>query len=212
MTKELEIWLRQATRHLSRKAAAQVRNEIGEHYDAARQGAMERGCGGAESDRVALEALGDARAANRQYRKVMLTSGEARLLREGNWEAAAVCNRAWLKWLLLAMPASALLAGIGLLLFGATVLPRILLVGGMGIGLLFAASFLPVYTPARSRVFRIVKWIMLTALLALAFWPMTPQWSWLMFSSLWPVVWIEWKRVSIRRKLPVSKWPKQLYL
>ena len=161
MTTTFETWLTQATRHLSRDAAAQVRSEIREHYDAARENAMERGSSSEEADRVALEALGDAKAANRQYRKVMLTSGEARLLREGNWEAGAICSHAWLKWLLFAMPASALLAGIGFSFAGATGVARVLLVGGLGLSVLMAATVLPVYTPARGRVYRAVKWAVL---------------------------------------------------
>ena len=212
MTMEFEAWLTQATKHLSRDAAAQVRDEIQEHYEAARESAMERSCSSEEAGGIALVALGDATAANRQYRKVLLTSAEARLLREGNWEAGAVCSRTRLKWLLLAIPAGALLAGIGFFLAGAVAVARVLLVGGTGMGVLFAAPFLPVYTPMRSRVFRAVKCVVLGGMLVLAFWPITLQWSWLLFSCLWPIAWVEWTRASIRRKLPVTRWPKQLYL
>ncbi len=212
MTTTFETWLGQATRHLSRDSAAQVRSEIREHYDAARENAVERGVGDDEADRLALEALGDAKAANRQYRKVMLTSGEARVLREGNWEAGAVCSRSWLKWVLLMTPVATLLAGMGFYFSGATGVARVLLVGGVGMSLLFVAPFLPVYTPARSRVYRVVKWVVLAAILVVAFWPALLQWSWLMLSCLWAIAWVEWTRVSIRRKLPVERWPKQLYL
>ena len=37
-------------------------------------------------------------------------------------------------------------------------------------------------------------------------------WPWLLASTLWPLAWIEWQRLSIRRKLPVAQWPKHLYL
>jgi hypothetical protein len=206
MTHELEAWLRRATRHLSRDSAAQVRNEIQEHFDAARANAMERGVSCDEAERQALEALGDARAANLQYRKVLLTSREARLLHEGNWEARVVCSRRWL------ILVGALLLGTGFYFANSNAMARLLLVGGMSMGLLFFAAFLPVYTPARGRVFRGVKWLVLAGILLLAFWPMTLRWSALMFSCVWPVVWVEWSRASIRRKLPVAKWPKQLYL
>ena len=206
MTMEFEAWLTQATRNLSRDAAAQVRDEIQEHYDAARESAMERGASGDEADGIALAALGDGKAANRQYRKVLLTSGEARVLREGNWEAGVVCSRRWL------ILVSALLAGIGFYLADSIAMSRVLLVGGTGKGLLFFGAFLPVYTPARSRIFRGVKWLVLVGILLLAFWPMTLRWSGLLFSCLWPIAWVEWTRASIRRKLPVTKWPKQLYL
>jgi hypothetical protein len=212
MTTTFEIWLARATRRLSREAAAQVWSEIREHYDAAKENAMEHGSSIEEAEQLALETLGDAKTANRQYRKVMLTAGEARLLREGNWEAGAICSRAWLKWLLFALPASALLAGIGFSLAGASAMARVLLVGGLGLGVLMAATVLPVYTPARGRVYRAVKWAVLAAILVVAFWPALLQWSWLLFSCAWPMLWAEWTRGSIRRKLPIEKWPKQLYL
>jgi len=51
----------------------------------------------------------------------------------------------------------------------------------------------------------------LAGTLLLAFGPDALKWSWLT-SCLWPLAWIEWTRISIRRKLPVAQWPKQLYL
>ena len=173
---------------------------------------MSSGATADEADRLAVTALGDAKTANCQYRNVLLTSAEARMLREGNWEARAVCSRPWLKWLLLAMPVAALLAAAALFLTGAIAVARVLLVGGIGMGLLFAAPFLPVYTPSRGRVFRRVKWVVLIGTLVLAFGPDALKSSWLLISCLWPLAWIEWTRVSIRRKLPVAEWPKQLYL
>src|SRR5689334_16391961 len=83
----LDSWLKQATRHLSKDSAAQVRTEIEEHYVAEREAAINRGASAKDADRLAVSALGDAKAANRQYRKVLLTSSEARLLDEGNREA-----------------------------------------------------------------------------------------------------------------------------
>ena len=65
----LEQWLSDATRGLSAESAAQVRAEIEQHYDSARE------AGGDAAD--AMRALGDPRAANRAYRKVLLTEQEA---------------------------------------------------------------------------------------------------------------------------------------
>lgn len=208
----LDSWLKQATRHLSRDSAAQVRTEIQEHYESEREAAMSGGATADEADRLAVTALGDAKAANCQYRNVLLTSAEARMLRDANWEARAVCSRPWLKWLLLAMPVAALLAATALFLTGAIAVARVLLAGGIGMGLLFAAPFLPVYTPSRGRVFRRVKWVVLIGTLVLAFGPDALKSSWLLISCLWPLAWIEWTRISIRRKLRVAEWPKQLYL
>jgi hypothetical protein len=209
---ELETWLRQATRYLSRDSASQVRAEIREHYESAREAPI---CGGStadEADRLALAALGNAKAANREYRSVLLTSQEARVLGEGNWEARAVCSRSWLKWLLPAIPVVALFAAVALFSTGAITVARVLLVGATGMGVLSAAPFLPLYTPSRSRIFRLVKWIVLIGTLGLAFGADALKWSWLLISCLGPLAWTEWTRVSIRRKLPVALWPKQLYL
>jgi hypothetical protein len=222
----LETWLEKATRSLSRTSGDQVRREIREHYESAREAAMSTGATADEAERLAVAALGDAKAANCQYRKVLLTSAEAKVLREGNWEARAICSRPWLKRLLAAVPAAALFAAAALFLTGALAGARVLLAGAIAMGLLFTAPFLPVYTPARGRVFRRVKWVLLISALVLMFGPVvalnnegtvtllldTLKWSWLLTSCLWPLAWIEWTRVSIRRKLPVAQWPRHLYL
>jgi hypothetical protein len=212
MTTELQMWLKQATRHLSRDSAAQVRIEIHEHYQASRDAAMGAGSTSEEADRLAIAALGSAKTANRQYRSVLLRSAEASLLREGNWEARAVCSRPWLKTLLATMPAAALLAAAAFSFFGGSDIARILLAGGIVMGFLFSAPFLPLYTPARGRAFRVVKWLALSVVVGVAYQGIALKWSWLIFSGLWPLVWTEWTRFSIRRKLPVAQWPRQLYL
>jgi len=207
MTTELEIWLKQATRKLSKESTAQVWTEIQEHYQSAREAAIDSGSSADEADRITITALGSAKTANCQYRSVLLTSAEARTLREGNWEARAVCSRPWLKWLLRAIPMAPLFAAAACLVSGEISQARVLLVGGLVMVLLLWAPFLPIYAPSRGRVFRIVKWVALVAALALAF-----NWSWLLIACLWPIARVEQIRVSIRRKLPVSEWPKQLYL
>jgi len=62
----LEQWLADATRGLSAESASRVREEIQQHYDSA-----------TEAGGDAIAALGDPRAANRAYRKVLLTEQEA---------------------------------------------------------------------------------------------------------------------------------------
>ena len=208
----LNAWLEQATRRLSKDSTAQVRSEIQAHYESAREAAISDGASDEEADRLAVTALGDAKVANCQYRKVLLTSAEAKILRNGNWEARAVCSRPWLRLLLLATSVAVLSAAVALVGRGSDTLPWALFTGGVGIGLVFAAPLLPVYTPARARVFRCVKWIVLASTLALAFGPNAFKSSWLLISCMWPVIWIEGTRTSIRRKLPVADWPKELYL
>jgi hypothetical protein len=209
---ELQNWLKLATRHLSKDSAAQVRREIQEHYELTRESGIGNGESESEASRLALVALGDPNAANREYCKVLLTSAEARALREVRWEAQVVCARPWMTGLLLGLPLIALIAAATFFVIGNTVLARDLLVAGIGMGILFLAPFLPIYTPLRGRVFRGVKWIVLIGLLGFAFGSEWLRWSWLLASSLWPMLWIEWTRISLRRKLPVEQWPKQLYL
>ncbi len=202
----------QATRQLSRDSAARVRSEIQEHYEAAREAAMNSGASADEADRAAVTALGDAKTANCQYRNVLLTSAEARMLREGNWEARAVCSRPWAKWALLAVPAVALVAASVLFVNGGFEAARIYIVGGIGMGFLLGTPFLPIYTPERARIFRALKWMVLLAIMVLSFGSEAMHWSWLLMTTLWVVFRIESTRESIRRKLPQSEWPKQLYL
>lgn len=208
----LDGWLKEATRGLAQDAAAQVRTEIREHYDSARDAAIADRVTSDEADVLALSALGDARTANCQYRRVLLTSAEARMLREGNWEARVVCSRPWLRWLALAAPLAVAAIAAALLFSGRTGAARDVIVAGIGMSPLVAALVLPIRTPRRGRVFRWVKWAAMTGALLVLFGRDTLNWSWLLISCLWPLAWIEWKRASIRRKLPVKAWPRHLYL
>ena len=206
----LDVWLEQATRRLSKDSTAQVRGEIQEHYQAAREAAVRSGATDEEAERQAVRDLGDAKTANCQYRRVLLTTGEARVLREGNWEARAVCARPWLKWTFLVVPAAAFYLTTALFLRGSIPGVWVWLMGA--VGLLLAGPLLPIYTPGRGRVFRVLKWLVMLGLIGMVYGAEWLKWSWLLFSCLWPMAWVEWTRVSIRRKLPVAQWPKQLYL
>jgi hypothetical protein len=208
----LDDWLREATRQLARESAATVRREIQDHYESAREAAMADGRSAEEADRIAIDSLGDAKTANCQYRRVLLTHAEAGMLREGKIEARAVCSRPWLKWSLVAVPVALVEAASALYFQGRAGLARDLLLSGIGMSPLLAALLLPIYTPARSRFFRSVKWVVMTAAVVLLFGPDTLKWSWLLLSCLWPLAWTEWTRASLRRKLPVTAWPRHLYL
>jgi len=76
----LEQWLEVATQGLCDSAAARVRAEIGEHYLSALESANSAGVDQRDAERRALHALGEAKVANRQYRRVLLTESEARTL------------------------------------------------------------------------------------------------------------------------------------
>ena len=208
----LESWLKEATRHLAIDSIAQVRREIGEHYESAREAAMANGRSAEEADRIAVTALGDAKAANCQYRQVLLTSAEARMLREGKWEARSICSRPWLKWMIVAVPVVLVEAAATVYFHGKVEVARDLLFAGIGMSPLFAALLLPINTPARGRVFRYGKWVAMTLAFVLLLGPEALKWSWLLISCIWLIGRTEWTRASIRRKLPVSAWPRHLYL
>ena len=78
--------------------------------------------------------------------------------------------------------------------------------------LIFAAPVLPIYSPARAWVFRGVRWAWLAAILVLAAWPDVLKQSWWVGACAWSIVWVEATLFSLRRKLPVAQWPKQLFL
>jgi hypothetical protein len=63
------------------ESSARVHDEIQQHYELSREEAMRDGASDAEADQIALLSLGEAKVANRQYRKVLLTASEAETLR-----------------------------------------------------------------------------------------------------------------------------------
>ncbi len=207
----LEYWLKQATCSLSAASRDQIRAEIQEHYESAYEDAAERGATHDDADHTAVTCLGDAKAANRKYREVLLTKGEARLLREVKWEARAVCSLQLKRWFFL-LPGAGLGTAIAAFLSGRIEMGWMLLAGAFGVTLLVASPHLPIYTPQRARVFRAVRWAWLAAVLLMMAWPDVLKQSWLIASVAWPLIWIEWTLHSLRRKLPVAEWPKQLFL
>ena len=209
---ELDNWLRQATRCLAKDAVVQVRTEIQEHYESAREAALADGATIEDAETCALRALGDAKTVNDQYRRVLLTAAEARLLRESNWEARVVCSQSWLKRLILIVPVVMAAAFIVLVLTGHAAVARDVLLCGLGLSPWVVPLLFPIDTLSHGRVFRYFKWLAMTVAVLLLFGHDTVQWSWLLISCLWPVGWIEATRASIRRKLPLNVWPRHLYL
>jgi hypothetical protein len=209
----LDNWLERATHGLSKESAAQVRREIWDHYESAREAAIAAGAAAEAAERLALSALGDAKTANRQYHRVLLTSSEARLLGNDNVEARALCTaNSWFRWPLLALSMGALAAAAVLYNAGAGSLARVALALGIGTIFWLAVPLLPIYTRLRGRVFRGVKWLVQAGTLLLAFGPGALGMPWLIVLLLGLLSWTEWKRASIRRKLSAQQWPKHLYL
>jgi len=113
---------------------------------------------------------------------------------------------------MLAIPAFMLLASLVMLSEGSRSMAQVLFLGAVGLAVLLCGPFLPIYTPERARVYRAVKWITMVGLVGMAFGSNVYLASSLFSACMWPMIWIEWTRVTLRRKLPVARWPKQLYL
>lgn len=209
---QLDLWLTQAVRHLSKDSAETVRREIHEHFDAELERARNDGSDPQHAEVIALRALGDPGVANCGYRRVLLTSSEAAVLRQSNLEMRMICSGSWLKWVVLSAPGMLLLLSTIFIAMHNVSIARGLLMLGCFTGIVFLTPFLPIYTLLRGRVFRLIKWAFILGGVVLLFGKDAFSWSWLLASCIFPVFWMEWKRMMIRRKLPIAQWPKQLYL
>ena len=204
----LEKWLSGAAHGLSTESAARVRAEIQEHYQSAYEAALADGTSSQEADLIAVAALGDARSANRQYRRVLLTKGEAKLLHLLTLNASSLPPRRvttgkWLARLLLAEA-----------FFGAILVswknPEWLCLNLALVGVFLADRFLRIDTPSRGRAYRWAKWTALLGGAALTAWLGVGP-LWMPLAVLLFPAYMECVRMSIRRKLPVDQWPKRLY-
>jgi hypothetical protein len=143
---------------------------------------------------------------------VLLTRDEARILREGDWESRLVCANSYGKALMILLPSLAIGAGAILLSLGHEEGGWNFLMAGIGIGLTVLAGLLGLQKIQKGRIFRILRWVMVSAVVLGIFGKDALRLSWLLIPSVWPLAWIEWRRHTIRRKLPVAMWPKHLYL
>jgi hypothetical protein len=206
----LDTWLAKATDGLSAESAAQVRAEIGEHYQSAHQAAVNLGASPREADVMAVAALGDAKSANRQYRRVLLTLREAKLLEAMNVERGAPAvgpHPTLARWAARILMAEAV-AG---LLFAAAKDHAWSYFAMALAGMWVASRFAPVRTPSRSRVYRVAKWAALLGAVTLVGWYGSGPW-WVGMGALVAAGYWEYVRMSIRRKLPVAQWPRRLFL
>lgn len=147
----LDQWLDSATHGLSPESAARVRTEIQQHCEAAR-----------DAGDAAVDALGDPQAANRQYRKVLLTETEALLaptltkptpVRAFNGAIYIVALALFVKWL----------SGKG---SGAGFAPiTVAIYSTMPL-----SWFFPLNTPERTRLYLWIHAVRNVAVVALAWW------------------------------------------
>jgi hypothetical protein len=192
---------------LSEESAAQVRSEIQEHYRSAYEAAREGGAPAEEADRRAVAALGGAKAANGQYRRVLLTLQEAKLVEAMNAPPASPSPHIKMgRWMARLLIAEAV-AGILLVTWKthAWLLPNLALVGAA-----LACGFLPIDTLRRGRTYRWAKWTAFIAAAGLAVW-MGVKPPWMPLGFLLVPAYFDYVRASVRRKLPIHQWPRKLY-
>ncbi len=221
----LDSWLARATRQLSADSAAQVRAEIAQHFESSHEAAIAAGKTADEADRAALAALGDAKDANCQYRHVLITRTEARMLRTSGREAQFFCATPFRKSLLVAVPVIAAICAAASYAFAtvtelfathatstAVLVARASLVAAILTALFFAVPLLPIYTPWRARIYRAAKWLAIATVVMIIFDGDRLYSTWLFLSCFWVIAYTEATRMSLRRKIPAANWPKHLYL
>jgi hypothetical protein len=196
----LEQWLDAATRGLSGSAATRVRAEIGEHYASALESAVAVGIDSIEAERRAVAELGDAKTANREYRRVLLTEREENLLRSVTWMSH--------RWQVLYM---VLIAAVLIVIRFWIPVADYLLAWVVAEGVL---RTIPISTIRAAWIVRISRWAVLASFYAASFASLKPMGALPGFMMLWiPLVtaYQEYKLCVIRRKLPVEQWPRRLW-
>ena len=210
--REMEKWLQAATRGLAVESAERVGNEIREHVEFASEEFVARGVAQAEANRLAVEGLGSARLANKEYRRVLLTEGDARILRRSAADAELFCRRSWLRGLVAVAAVAGLVAAVGFWMFGQVKNAESLLLIEVGMSPLVAAVFLRISTPVQGWIFRVWKWVAMPMAFVLLLGPNASKFLWLLAISMWPMLHSEIQRATIRRKLPAGKCPRHLYI
>ena len=204
MSNLLEAWLTKATRDLSAESVAEVRTEIGAHYEDAYEEATAHGSHPDEAERNAVASLGGPWSANREYRRVLLTAREAAVLQ--NLRRLSESDEAELqkpRWLAsVAVVAFCILAALLAVSMTGIVSAGIILFLG-------DRTFIPINTPRRGRIYRTARWIWLITV-AYATYRVGPVWYCLVLCGLLVWAYGEYSLFSIRRKIPVEQWPTRL--
>lgn len=204
MRAPLDSWFLQASYKLSEESAQQVWVEIREHYDSACEAAIAKGASAREADRLAVEELGDPQAANRQYRKVLLTVADLKWLeRWRRSEQKLTFAELWI-------PKN--VDGVWIpLLFGMIFYApneKYWALGALGV---VAGAFRPARWGTPWRIFRSrsVRWVILLTACAVLL-----QWGHLKVCVVMCVLaaYVEYRDDSLRRKLPEAQWPKAIRL
>jgi lipopolysaccharide export LptBFGC system permease protein LptF len=210
----INAWIDVATCGLAKDAWVRVREETYTHYESAREESSVKGASEQQAREAALASLGNARAANKQYKGIHLTAWENKLMRQDECAARALHARPYL-WIVPVLLVCAAVAAFTLRPERTTLT---LLVGAIGLCFVFGVPFMiPINTRVRGNIYRTIRLTWLVAIMWLAYGAEGPGGSWAMFFTmggpiLWMIAWMEWSRASARKKLPVAEWPRSLYL
>ncbi len=207
-------WIGVAACGLEKDAWVRVREESYAHYESAREESLRQGASEEHANSAALASLGNARAANKQYKTIHLTEWENKLMRQDECATMALGKRPYF----LIVPLALLCGAVAAFAINPGPLTLLLLVGAAGLCFVFGVPFLiPINTPLRGIIYRTIRVTWLVAIIWFAYGIDGRRESWAMFFSmgvpvLWVIAWLEWSRASARRKLPRAEWPRSLYL
>jgi hypothetical protein len=206
-------WIDVAARGLAKDPRARVREETLAHYESAREEGLRQGTSEQEADAAALASLGNARTANRQYKKVHLTERESTLIRCDELLVRAIQARPYL----LLIPLLLLCAAVAAVTIQPEQVTVMAVIGMVGISFELCVPFLiSINTRPRGYVYRAIRLAWPAVIIALPHVYEGTGDAWLLFvATALPIVWvfgtIEWTRASARRKLPQADWPRSLY-
>ena len=198
----LEQWLEVATQGLCDSAAARVRAEIGEHYLSALESANSAGVDQRDAERRALHALGDAKVANRQYRRVLVTESEARTL-----------SQLTSRW----PPVGAILVLGTTAIYAVSVRTSELNYLFVCFAIQTVLRAIPISSIRAGWIVRILRWVNDTVfytiwfVTAMAFMKSPVQAAGIIVMAL-GAVHREYKFFVLRRKVPVEQWPRLLWI
>jgi hypothetical protein len=210
---ELEIyglwnWLNAATQGLSAESRIRIEKEIRAHFESARESEIATCANPEEAGLSAIISLGDPKAANRAYRKVLLTQADERLLIRFRYNrldviySTAVFLGIALFWI-----------AIGFREFSALNNGQTLLL----VLVFFALALRPWIASKRNRTCsRIYSSFYLAGLVGFLFLMDNPQVQLGLFVSFIVIIVAGWPTIrrcqQLRSKLPVEKWPDELFM
>lgn len=204
----LDEWLAVATKKLSTESVEHVREEIEEHFISAKEEALAASVHPHDTGLSALVSLGDPKAANRAYRKVLLTKAEELLLIRSRYNRPVV----------ICMTAIFLVFALWSFITGFHESSHQNNESALLVGLVYLALALrPWIASKRNQTYsRIFSGFFIVCLVGFLFLMDSPQLQLGFSVSLIVIIVASWPTIrrcrQLRRKLPIEKWPDELYM